>query len=274
MFPRRLRSKTLRDKRKSKIIKFCLGALFFAVIILGTIFYIFSLESLKIKDIIITGTKFVDQNEIRDLVTEKLNKKALFIISRDNFLVYPKSKIVSDLLTKYPEIKNISLNLNKGGGLDISVTERVPVGLWCKSLENDNECFYLDDSGYIFMKAGDFSDSPYIKYYGDINGDSIRNTYHKGFFPNILNIIEEFKKYNYTPYEVFIDGYDDIKINFNEGFHVLLNKNDDEPLSDRLILLFAGEKPLIADVKDIEYIDLRFENKIYFKEWQKDSGEN
>ena len=77
-----------------------------------------------------------------------------------------------------------------------------------------------------------------------------------------LNFIEEIKQQNLSIKKIELNK--DIKLTTNEGWQIVLvlGDKDYKNIAEKLFLLFERK---IKDRLKLQYIDMRFENKAFFK---------
>lgn len=261
--------RTNKAKKKKRIILIIISFLsflsFIALIYLSHFFL--SLSSLQIKEINVFGNKIIKEDSILKIVKEDINGKYFWIYPKNNIWIYPKSEIRNDLKTGYKRIEDIEISRNREE-ISIFVKERKPESLWCTKLDDFENCYLMDIYGYIF----DFSDenSSLFKYYGDVfEGVPIGQFFLKNNFIRIENFrkdlskIEGFENQDY--FLITKDG--DYEIHFKGNKKIIFSKDQDfNQLSSRLNLIVKNQKiGKINDFKNLEYIDLRFGSKVFYK---------
>ena len=129
-------------------------------------------------------------------------------------------------------------------------------------------CFFIDESGYIYNRAPDFSGPVFMRYYGLATGDApLRSQYLPAdTFRAIAIFLTNVRRLSFEP-EAFVlaDAYD-FELHLKKGPRILFARN-----SDFATVLENLQSVLDADVvkgkiNTLDYIDLRFGNKVYFKE--------
>lgn len=284
-------------KKKQKILKQKI-LIFLALFVF--VFFGLSLfskwEQINIKTVNIYGNKVIETEEISKVVYEALDGKYLYLFPKSNSLIYPSNAIKSNLSEKFKRIKNISISLDTKDiqTLNINLGERSPNYIWCgesiaiktdvlnsndastSSLE-DNACYFVDESGYIFDTAPYFSGDVYFKFYGPLqNIDSPPGNYflrpdfvRTAEFKNILDQME----LKPSVYNTLADGEAEIYLSSLIGKSLgpkIIFKSDADymKLSENLQAALNAE-PLKTDIKKkyntLKYIDLRFDNKVYYK---------
>jgi len=199
-------------------------------------------------------------------------------------LIYPKVKIKSDLVSKYKRLKDVSISIENVRTLDIAVSEYEGKYLWCGTqipIPGDNsvdsQCYFMDESGYIFDQAPYFSGNVYFKFYGDAgeSGNAPIGTYYlKDDFTEITTFENNLKELGLNPTAFWPDtnnGEADFSLSGNSGTSpriIFKIDADYDKLTENLQAAISTE-PLRTELQrkfsSLLYIDLRFNDKVYYK---------
>lgn len=274
----------LEIKHKRRIQRIRFSVVFFLFIItvcFACSFYSFN-PRININKIKITGTHIVDENEIRESIDNNLHGKYLYIFSKSNSFIYPKGKIYSDLINNFTRIESLSVNLDGLNTLIIDIKERDGSYLYCgvevpkdKSEIGEN-CYFINNDGYIFDKAPYFSGNVYFKYYVDIKNNNPLGKYimETNHFHNTVRLIDGIRGLGFNVIYLVMreDGVNSLYLNFENGntSPVILFKDDmdfDTLLNN--LTLSMGKKEFVDEINTkynkLLYIDLRFKNKVLYK---------
>jgi len=273
-----------RKGRKKKIKIALLLFLLFGCLVFG-LSVLSKNKHIVISEIRITGAQVIDEEEIRFEINRKISGNYLYIFSKANSFIYPNRQIYSSLRVLFPRIESLSIKLENLRILNIEITERKGKFLYCGETipvarsEIGENCYFINNDGYIFDKAPYFSGNVYFKYYmllpekGDFPlGKQMiaEDRFHKivrfidsiqslGFEPIYFLMNKEngtnylylnHKEGSTAPYIFFKDGvnFDDILNNFS----LAMKKKE-----------FAEE--IHSKYNTLLYIDMRFKNKISYK---------
>jgi len=271
-----------RKKRRILKIKIIFFVIIFILFLIGLIF-LSRWQNLNIDNITITGNKVVETKEIEEIIHSKIDGYYLWFFPKTNFILYPKKAIKNELFTKFKRFKDIFINDKNIKTLIISVTEREGKYTWCgeniplSEKVEENQCYFMDENGYIFDNALYFSGNIYFKFFGKINGE-IENPIGSYFlqenFTQITSFIENLKQMELKLSYLVVNSDQDIEIylkprdNINIPKIILKSNSDFEKIAENLQSVLTTE-PLQSDFKNkyssLLYIDLRFGNKIYYK---------
>lgn len=263
-------------KRRHLFIRKTLVAIVSIALIITSFIFICRLEILRIQDIRIEGNAVIAGREIGETAERAISGFYLQVIPKDSIFFYPKKFIYDSLVVSLKRIDTLSISLEgQWQGLSVMVitlTERKPAYVWCQD-ENTAVCYAADRSGYVFDEAPSFSGDAFLRLYG---GDS------QG--PGTSYLSEEL----FTRAMEFVSGISRLFPQSPTLKPVALNVLDPGTEVDReaeLILKGGGKIKFFlgTDVlrlvesaratlssnklasSSIEYLDLRFNNKAYYK---------
>ncbi|MEA2097936.1 MAG: FtsQ-type POTRA domain-containing protein [Patescibacteria group bacterium] len=135
----------------------------FAILIFIIIYFVFFSKFFIIEETNISGNKTISREGIEKIIENENSNKALVILSRKNFFLSDKDKLREKLLNEFPEIETIMIKKKFPNTLEIEITEKNPLILWCRT-EN---CYYLDLKGIAFMTEDNgmeiYKDKKFIK---------------------------------------------------------------------------------------------------------------
>lgn len=140
--------KAKKPKKKSKAKKFFAIMLFWILILIFIaaigfgIYYIFTSDSLKVKNIKIEKSTYYTDEEILKVADIKENKNMIFL---------GRSKIKKKILNELPYIEEVKLKIGKESTLKIVVTERT--SKYVVNNKDTNEYVRIDKHGIMLEKV-------------------------------------------------------------------------------------------------------------------------
>ena len=271
--------KLKRKRRQLALGKLVIGGFSIAIII-GGLIYIARIPELNIAEVQAQGSHAADSAEVERRVNEILREYYFGLFPKSNVLIYPKGEIEDFLFREYKGFKIVTFELKQKGVLGINITEREGKYTWCgeqppKSGEVE-KCYFLDDTGYIFEEAPYFSGEVYFKFYGGKYGEHpAGNYYERQIFPFLLRFQKDLVKFSLNTAGMALEEGGDIAFFFSspkiisESPKILVKRDSNfEEIAENLHTAVNTE-PLKTQLKKnfakLEYIDLRFGNKVYYK---------
>ncbi len=271
-------------KHRRKII-FMKTALSFVVLscIFALFAYISNLEKLNISSVEIEGNKVMTSEDIRPIVEKEIAGNYFWFFPKTNIFLYPKKDITKEIFNISKRVKGMSFRVKDNKTLVVSVVERTALYTWCGDVppavdsKEKPQCYFLDESGYIFNEAPYFSGEVYFKFYGSI---PFNTGIPSGLYFSPANFIKlaVFKRtlalMGMKPAIMYLQDDGDVRITLSSktqavGPEILFKISSDfETVAGNLDAVLSTE-PLLSGFKDkyssLLYIDLRFGNKVYYK---------
>lgn len=239
---------------------------FFITLLYG-IFFWSAHSSMQISKIEVSGNRFVETAEIENIFFEEIRGRHFFLISKSHFLFIPNKKIESRLEKKL-EIDFISIKRSKINNIVIEVVEHKPIAFYCS---NETDCYFVNDSGLLFVKSPDFYFDDLLEIAGSIEIKEDESILGKKYATpeTFKNLLEKIKLLNTEKIEINKISTEDFEtyILHTVGGPTLLVEESDIPLEIVANLKAAIAQESINEVQfdNIDYIDLRFEDKVFYK---------
>ncbi|MFZ2188325.1 MAG: FtsQ-type POTRA domain-containing protein [Candidatus Moraniibacteriota bacterium] len=243
------------------------AVLFFATVI----FTLFFSDYLTITSIGIAGLNKLEEAPIRNVIENELRGKYLGLVRRDNLIVFSGKKTTEMLLDNFKRIKTVRVDKYFPNGLSVTIEERKLTMLFC-SLGN---CYVLNEKGEAYG-ASNFSTEELEKEniitlndLGDAQIDAETSPLESSFQEFILKLEKAvfdgtgivLKKQYETPSRM--SG--DLKVETEDGWKIYFSEAvgiEREILMLRTAVVDKIEK---ERQKDLEYVDLRIANKVFYK---------
>ena len=256
-------------RRRARLMSGILILIIFTIAIFGLSWFL-SQPFVVINNLTVSGNSLVTASDIIAAVKNILTDSYLGLFTKSNIFIYPEKTIRQTLTATFPAIKDIRGNIKSWQTLQLSVEERAPFALWCRTIDA-TDCFYLDDDGLIFSTAAIFSDSIFLKFSGgQISASS--SPIGKNFLPS-----DEFRRLNFfldslAPLNLMpaslIAGVDEYQIYLKNGGRLIISIADDlSKVLENLETILRSDnlKKALARGGVIDYIDLRYGNKVFYK---------
>lgn len=260
--PKTLRLKTRR--RRERILMFCICILG-AVGLVSGLGAASHLEKFAIKDISVTGVQKLSSEALTAVAGATLKDEGFKLFSRKNMFLYPRFAIEDTLAANFPRIKNVSVARQSllAQAITVTVEERTPFATWCSK---DAICFLMDENGFIFEEAGEVPLSSYIFRGGLLpHADILGQTFLRGRIQEIVQFLHDLEKAGFKASGITVDSEKDFTVVLENG-PMLLASFQIMP-SD---IIHNLQTALEADglrkkLEKLQYIDLRFGNRVYYK---------
>lgn len=262
---RRLRKRA--ERRIARII----SAL---VLVLGAVLFLITRDSFLIREVIVSGASEELSAAITETAREGLAGAYLSLVPKANAFVYPKREIEKVILERFPLVRSASVRLRSPSQLGVVVREREGVALWCAIHETADreECLRIDESGVAFEKAPRGVDALY-RIRAGVNGRSVVPPLGTRVLPEsrlsaLLSFLRALETLSLSPSRLTLLQDGDVSAEIAGGGRILAREGVNflkqaehlrDLLSESELVPRGGEKLLV------DYIDLRYGNKLYFK---------
>lgn len=277
------REEYLRKKRKKKLIKF--GLVFIVIILLISLAsYISHRKKFRISEVSLSGGVLVTENDVKLKTLEFLGGSYYWIFPKNNFAWYPKKDLKNNLKSSFKRIDSIDINLDGYNSIVIKITEKKPVATWCDKIPDKNflltpedysnieNCYFIDDNSAIFAPAPHFSGNAYFKYYGLVSTSTnpIGSYYISSplEFNDLASFVDEVKLLEVYPLYLVAKGSGEFSLVLYGGGEILFdNKEPLKKVAENLKALLRTPEmsTTTANYLPVDYIDLRFGNKLFYK---------
>jgi len=236
--------------------------------IIWLIVFVFLLQSiwqapfLRIDNINIHNNKDITTQEVKESIQNELTATRWLIFKNNNYFLFDSRPMYDILMVEY-NLDDVIITKKFPNIIDITVQEKVSHFIWQK----DDTLYLLDTDGALNRQIRDLDDKYLILR--DLR-TSVPNGDAK-FSPDEISSIHQiylkwFELVGAKAKLVQIDIDDDwhlLELRTEVGYYVKLDATEDitEQLDNLNKILFAGN---ITGV-DIDYIDIRFGDKVFFK---------
>ncbi len=277
------REEYLRKRRKKKYIRYGILLLAFFILI-GVLSYGAHRKEVRIKDVKLSGGLLVTEKDVKEEALKYLNGSYFWLFPKDNSFFYPKSKLEKHLYDTFKRIETIEIKLDDLNIMQVNITERKPIAIWCSDVKHNvlattsegvismpsEKCYFIDLFSTIFADAPNFSGDAYFKYYGLVEKE---NPIGEKFmassteFTAINSFIELSKTLGIKPLYLKSKGEGEFSlVLFGDGeIFFDIKKPLETSYRNLETLLKTPELAPKQGYLPVEYIDLRYGNKLFYK---------
>ncbi|TSA44176.1 hypothetical protein D4R49_00585 [bacterium] len=212
-----------------------------------------------------------------DYATRAMQGSYFGIIPRDSIFFFPESNIRADILAAHPDIAAVSIFRKGFTGISLKMDYRVPIARWCGVFNagrsdlpalNAN-CYVFDANGTIFAAAATSTETiNMFSLYAPLEGDGLEPLHstiaHAERLPLVFDFARQLDTLGSRISHVVLrdDEVDDYLTSGTRITYVLGHERD-----AFTALVSARDNLKLAD-GSLEYVDLRFDGKVYLKKKQ------
>lgn len=241
--------KPLFQRRWFWIILLFLGAV---LVFIGLLMYddFYQLKEVEVKDLSKTSPY-----SLQALVKEEVNKKAL---KTSSLIFTPTKPIKKSIIQSYPHIRDVEVKKQFPGKLEINVKEREPKLVWCQK----KDCYYVDQNGIIFQKVKEPEDELVVEVALSQQLEFGKRAFKSDDINFIFELKEALEK-DFTITKMHIPHKYGLFVKIAAGPELRFYFKDNlEDQVERLKILIDTK---IEELSKVQYIELRYGNRIYYK---------
>ncbi len=209
---------------------------------------------------------------IKAFVQKDLSGTRFLIVPKNSIFFVPERQIRADVLAAFPAIEAVSIHPEGLTALSIESTRRASVLWWCGTATDapSTSCYQADAQGLVFAEVPldqRFATDSALTLYaplakepanGSPVGDAIANSQA---LPQVIQFVKAMRSLGANVVSVAIRG-DEADLYTAAGTRITYVIGREEQAAN---LAAAGFGSLNLNDGSLEYVDLRFESKIFFK---------
>ncbi len=210
----------------------------------------------RINDVEIKGNIHTDTSDIQAVADTALHERRWFVFPQDHIVFFPTTRFSRELVERIPGIVSAEADVSMRGLLSIHVQDRKPLGIWCNGVD-DAECFFFDQNGVVFKPSFAFTGSVFAMWRKE------------GVVVNLGQVVPCVALCANAEYARFLADHKIATVVMNEESHTLASvdgyniKAGDNATTTMNHIRMLGVKKV--DIQGLEYVDVRFPHKIYYK---------
>lgn len=240
------------------VILFMLGALAFGVSWLS------HHARFVIDEVRVEGTHEVPIQSIGEYVFSQIDDSAWRYISQKSIFFYNRGAIENGLVRDMPRIKSAKLSRPSALSqtLVVTIEERQPSALWC----DKDTCYQTDNTGFVFAEASSTVPLPYTFSGGIVASSSpVGQFFVREHIASIFSLLQLLEESQSHARSVSVISAEDFMVHIEQGFDLKISFGDDAHTLVRNLQLVRTSDALKGKELDLEYIDLRFGSRVYYK---------
>jgi len=247
--------------------------IFVVVLFVGGVAYMLLGSSLlRVRQFDTQGTKRVDKNNIIKVIEQEINGNIMTYIQKNNYFFVNNNKIVESILAD-KRIKNVQITKKFPDKMIIEIEEYDKVAIWCTDMTMQT-CFVLDGDTVIkqvMMKDAIVTENDHFIIVDETHrevsigervmaADYIKKIEALGSeLVYVLNV--EIKQ----PSTVASRGSNEVRFMTDEGWYIIVDLAHELDEIFDIAKLFVKKVDLPSRRPDLEYVDMRFPEKIFYK---------
>ena len=232
------------------------------------VWYVTRLEFFTIASVEVSGGETISHEEIRARMLDELKGAYFLIIPKRFTYLYPHDRMI-EVLEKNQRMHSIVVDRTGRTALSVSFKEYIPYALWCKAESDPSPCYFLTSDGYAFTEAPELIGGTLVRH--SVEGiEEIKEgtVIDVGELHAIDTFIERAKNELGFRITSLVHTKDsDIQFLVNGGGMIFVAKGKDLTVTfDNVKSVLESKEFKHVKPGNFNYIDARFNNKIFVKE--------
>lgn len=265
-----LSNESLKVRRARARRMFLIFVTVLALLAIAGLFYAGWSPALRVQEVQAEGPH---AEEVKLEAHEQLVGTHAFIFPRNSLFFLPVSSIREQVLLNHPDIVAVAVHSSGLQSITVLSSPRPTAFLWCGVTRAEpGACYNVDTSGLIFGMAeaevASSTQSQYLKVYSSIEGsveDPVRaHVSYASAFPNALRLAKALKVLQANITELTLEN-DEASFYTARGTRITYVIGNEDATATLAASVFPTLK---LQESTVEYIDLRFEGKVYLRRQQ------
>lgn len=220
---------------------------------------------LNVQTIEVVGTDKLNPKTLETFLAAELDDGNVHIFSPRNELLLSRNELAAALSAKFPRIKSVKIPFTKfRQKMLANIEERQPRFIWCDSKEEE-KCYLADEHGYIFAPSSQTSDLQIIRNKIASTVPVRANIAKEELFANLkILLIDLAGDVSMKAVSIELLGNDAV-VHLNKGWFIKVALDSDVNTQITNLKIVLDSQEFKKTRSDLEYIDLRFGKRVYYK---------
>jgi len=244
----------------------------FLFLFFGVVMYMFLFSPyVRITHVQLEGTEDIPVEDIISKTEEYLSGKYTYIFPKRSYPIFYKKSFHQYMLETFPKIRVLEIEKKFPNTLKLFVTERKALMVWCSA----ESCFMLDEFGQLYEREDEVSYASSLQKVRIID-QSAQNVSlgEKVMEKSLLELFVQF--YENFPGVLNLQSQEEFSLKkglaqeaqvyTREGWYIRFSTEIPADQSLRVLkTFFEKEFTTKEERKKLEYLDIRAENKVFYK---------
>jgi hypothetical protein len=232
------------------------------------VYYFTRLQAFTITGVTIEGGETITHDTLREHVEAEIAGTYFRMIPKRFTYLYPHDRMLY-VLERIPRVHNVSIERLSRTELKVTFDEYTPHALWCESESTSTPCYFLDETGYAFAEAPLLQGGALIRHYSTLGSTTLPghaiDTARLRAIDTFIAQVENVLAFRISALSYMHDDDVTFWINGGGSIQTSLKRDLGETLEN---VAAALDSDAFAHIEpgNFNYIDARFENKIFINE--------
>lgn len=236
-------------------------------------------EYLTVTTVTVSGAEAAEADAIVKKAQQTLEGSFFFIIPRASAVFFPKSHLRAAVQEAMPRLGTVEIHRTGLRSVELSVNNRTPAALWCGDVMPDiaelagtsgdsfnTRCYFIDEHGYVFEHAFGVTGTVYPRFWGAIDRGNPEGSVFVSTdeFARLLSLMHEISTDGEMPLGLLLVDEEEMELYLSGGTKILLLRSGDLMATIERITALQNSG-IVGEGEPVEYIDLRFGDRVYLK---------
>lgn len=263
---RKFTSERVRRARRRRLVILTVIRTLFAVALFLVMWQASYVPWMRVDSVAVSGIKALPREKMVERVGEEVSGAYAGIFSKRNIFLVPKRTIESALVREFPRIREVRLAADGMRGLSLSVVEREPEAILCRAKKT--ECFFMDGDGFVFAEAPQLAGTSFVRYEAALADVPLGKYFmsSRGGFSELHQFVQSLGSLALFPKVVSLTGnsYVITARVLTRDIRLVVGGTVSYEQSYRNLEAILQDPKFSLD--SVASIDLRFGNKVFFRE--------
>ncbi len=237
------------------------------------VWYITRLNFFTLTDVSVTGGETISHEEIQNIVKNELKGSYILIVPKQFAYFYPHDRIL-EVLSKNPRIHDVYVSRASRTGLSVTFQEYLPHALWCADTEDQLPCSFITSTGYLFSEAPELTGGTLTRHttegVTELSKGEIISSDRLSQIDTFIQRAQDEQGLRISSARYTRD--DDVEFSINGGGKIFVSGGKDMNVAfENLTSVLLSSEFKHIEPGNFQYIDLRFDNKVFVNESLKDT---
>lgn len=242
------------------------------ILFVGVVIYSFVFSNfLEITEIEIKKDGIIPKEEVGKIIDREIDGKYLKVVSKKNFIFFNSGNIERKLKSDFKKIKTVDIKRTFPNKVTVEIEERNLI----LSLCSRGDCYFIDERGYAYEKMNPDSNfinrNETIELIDESGKEIIENEYVllPSYIEFIVMIADKLKKdidiEILSEYRTKSRISEELIVQTRKGWDIYFSAKTPIEKSIQTLKTLLNRHLFLRDLHELEYIDLRSENKVFYR---------
>jgi hypothetical protein len=264
--------------RKSFFLRATFILLLVLFIIVATMISVLRSDQFQFTKVDVYGVQTFAASDVQSFGSQYLSGMQFRVVPKSSTILFSKERFEHVLKSEFPIIDIAYITFPNPATIDIHIQEKQPVAMWCFMIDN---CAFVDSQGIVYSQAPSFSEGVYPiftseepKTFTDMKGRQIIDPMVMNRF---ITLFQSLQSDDVSLSKTTFLNNGDISFSIEKLFEeyptdhaqLLGTITQDDTVFGRDMITGlsnnAFKDQFVSNPKSLEYIDLRFPGKVFYK---------